>query len=873
MVLDTDGNVFTYHEPLRENSAPVLDFDERPSELTRKRGRQTSSSLSSGPMPESEVGEYLEGTTGSVSVEPLSATSTSEGTSVPLPQGDACSSLELSTSGTLAADSPSGQNLSATSQTNAGVGKMQTDSTPPEVEVSTACPPNCIVGQEDGVEPQAGVSSPKVRVDEDSVATTSSEIEVISTCTSICDETVLPSSAVPGRQFVSSVLTDHIPSQDAMHQKVVELSKLLEAREAKLVELCRTNLSLQEVNEFLHTKLEEAGLPHDFETGTLQSLTDEFTERLAIAERKLRLVARERDQLRNQVLAANVSNESAPKQAIGEQEKALRVRCSWLESSLAEKEAQLADLLREGNKMAQEQLKTNNLVKTLRAKVKTAESEKVTLSNSFGKVQSELETLKADVATRRETEAKQLESINQLNRQNLKLEKDLAAVRTQLISAEEKVESFRRAKFESDGKLAETVVALESARMALSNAKSRSEAIRDAAETHQSLRDEVSMLRTQLEELRLVGVRQKLDADQRLQQAQQEANYYREQLAESESRFESLGETATSVAKPLLRQIESLQTKLSDQAKAWEGTEQGLLVQVADLKAHLDSAEKASHEFRDRLCEAEATVVAVRGELALEREQSKRLQARLSQCSQEATSDKALLVKLRSDFESTSRQLAMTKEELNASAVCLANEREEVASLKRDLAQVKSELATAMARVAASLVTSSQSTEADTRRSSEAQLNTPSTTNSCVDCSTDNHTQHHPPPSRPPALSSGHFASSLSFLQSTLRQREGEVGQLKREIARLNETHERLLSDLSEQTAKAEQYARLAGSVEHQGDPIDGEGDLQKRYDVLLQLYGKKLEENNELKLDLIESKEAYKSQLDELLNKLNGNR
>lgn len=54
----------------------------------------------------------------------------------------------------------------------------------------------------------------------------------------------------------------------------------------------------------------------------------------------------------------------------------LRARCARLESSLTEKETQLADLLAEGNRMAQEQLKTNNLIKTLRSKVKSLEFEK-----------------------------------------------------------------------------------------------------------------------------------------------------------------------------------------------------------------------------------------------------------------------------------------------------------------------------------------------------------------------------------------------------------------------------------------------------------------------------------------------------------------
>lgn len=78
------------------------------------------------------------------------------------------------------------------------------------------------------------------------------------------------------------------------------------------------------IGAFPCRKLEEAGLPHDFNAADLQSLTDEFTERLATTERKLQAVARERDQLRAQLLTANTSTEQAVKRAYGEQEKALR---------------------------------------------------------------------------------------------------------------------------------------------------------------------------------------------------------------------------------------------------------------------------------------------------------------------------------------------------------------------------------------------------------------------------------------------------------------------------------------------------------------------------------------------------------------------
>lgn len=41
--------------------------------------------------------------------------------------------------------------------------------------------------------------------------------------------------------------------------------------------------------------------------------------------------------------------------------------------------------------------------------------------------------------------------------------------------------------------------------------------------------------------------------------------------------------------------------------------------------------------------------------------------------------------------------------------------------------------------------------------------------------------------------------------------------------------------------------------------------DLQQKYDAMLQLYGEKVEEAEELKLDLQEAREAYKTQIEEL--------
>lgn len=42
--------------------------------------------------------------------------------------------------------------------------------------------------------------------------------------------------------------------------------------------------------------------------------------------------------------------------------------------------------------------------------------------------------------------------------------------------------------------------------------------------------------------------------------------------------------------------------------------------------------------------------------------------------------------------------------------------------------------------------------------------------------------------------------------------------------------------------------------------------ELQRQYDAILQMYGEKVEETQELKLDLQEVKEMYRGQIDELL-------
>ena len=87
----------------------------------------------------------------------------------------------------------------------------------------------------------------------------------------------------------------------------------------------------------------------------------------------------------------------------------------------------------------------------------------------------------------------------------------------------------------------------------------------------------------------------------------------------------------------------------------------------------------------------------------------------------------------------------------------------------------------------------------------------------------------------------------------------GELQQLQWEMSRRDVERNALTSELSQLTARVEeQEARLkeAETVRSQFQ------DLQHKYDALLQMYGEKVEEAQELQLDLEDVKEMYKSQV-----------
>lgn len=103
------------------------------------------------------------------------------------------------------------------------------------------------------------------------------------------------------------------------------------------------------------------------------------------------------------------------------------------------------------------------------------------------------------------------------------------------------------------------------------------------------------------------------------------------------------------------------------------------------------------------------------------------------------------------------------------------------------------------------------------------------------------------------------------FLRTFVIYFTGEIQQLQWELSRRNTERDALNTELSTLTLRIEELNNKVSNVTVLNENLN---EIQTRYDALLQMYGEKMEENQELRLDLEDIKEMYKTQIDQLLKR-----
>ncbi|XP_034544158.1 TATA element modulatory factor [Notolabrus celidotus] len=649
-------------------------------------------------------------------------------------------------------------------------------------------------------------------------------------------------------------------------QKVIdELSGCLEKRESQLLAVSKDKARLEE--ECDNLKDEVVTLKE--ESSTVQSLKDEFTQRIADAERKAQLACKERDIAKKEIKGLR-------------EELSTRLNPSDTMEIIREKEEQIRGLLEEGEKLSKQQLQHSNIIKKLRVKEKDSDSRIIKQQKKIKELDEELKTLQQVLDGKEEVEKQHRENIKKLNAVVERQEKELNRVQADSEELQEKNRSIQAALDSSYKELAElhkanASKASEAEEAALSRqiqAKEQLSLTLEKAQDEARLQQEA--LADQVADLRVALQRAEQQQARKEDYLREEISELQQRLQEAETRNQELSQSVTSATRPLLRQIENLQASLGGQTASWEQLEQNISDRLVDAQAQLAVAVQKERSATEELMSIKSQLASLESQNSLLRQEKARTLAQLDgernkreKIEDESSREHVELENLRGEH---SRMMEDAKKE----KLLLTNQLE-MEKMKVEQEKKKSYLAQEALK--------EKERKAMTHSVEPPASSTPSLSRSSSISGADHAGLHTSVLSQDDALdhSLGTMTMSMSMsgtnlyeaarlsggssiienLQSQLKLREGEIAQLQLEISSLERSR----------SVMAEELVRLTNQNEEMDEKIQEIPkfkiqlkDLEQRHNTILQMYGEKAEEAEELRLDLEDVKNMYKTQIDELL-------
>ncbi|KAK3913860.1 TATA element modulatory factor [Frankliniella fusca] len=644
----------------------------------------------------------------------------------------------------------------------------------------------------------------------------------------------------------------HGSEADRLLKKLSEMSELLEARETKLLVLSRSHAELQESYQDLRSQLESAQQSRLMES---RSLNEEFTRRLSALERKFQQAIRDKDVLQKQLEHSKSEMANQLKEHVGERDETIK------------------ELREEGEKLSRQQLQQSNLIKKLRAKEKENDSTVKSLRDQVENLSGEVERLKRSLAAKEEVERSQIEAVHQLTARVKMQEGEIFAMKEQR-------DHFQRIAENAQAALDNTNKQLLDARVREEGADLRVKEATQSVEETARAELEAALSAAQQHKRQIMA---QMDS-MREQLAQAEAKYSRresellERLESAERRSEELSQQLSEATRPLLRQLQTFQASSRTQQEAWERQERLLTDNLAEAQIKLEQMSEAERAAREELLTLRSKVSTQENKLSASISASQTMQERIVQLQTElervsklSAEGKSLLENERDDLK---RQLASLDHQLSVERAAVEAEKRRCLQLQDQLRERERTLEHDKERDAdlvkreSPLVPSGHSSPTisfgrESISESVSSVAWPVFTDDAFETTSISGRNVYE------SVRLNHTTSVLEGLQSQLKLREGEVQQLQWELSRREAQRCALTAELSTLSVRAdEQESRLNSSIQLQEELSNQLSSLRTEYDALLQLYGEKLEETQELRLDLQDVKDMYKAQIDQLLKK-----
>ncbi|KAJ8318851.1 hypothetical protein KUTeg_003942 [Tegillarca granosa] len=601
--------------------------------------------------------------------------------------------------------------------------------------------------------------------------------------------------------LTTTATMDNSDVDDSMIQKLAEMSEILQARENKLVQLSHENNDLLEANSILRNQLQQSEEARESEMEDLNNLTSEFTERMAESEKKLQTVIREKEMMKKQL--QQIQEEFGKKD-------------SSVTKVLQEKDQQISELLQEGEKLSKQQLQSNNIIKKLRVKEKESDSLIASQKKKLEEQKTELEHLRKVLDSKEEMEKKQTDAINQLNAAVQKQERDMAKYKNEYEDNQERIRGLQSALDSSYKEIAE---------LNKFNAAQDSKAQEAALSVEMQVREELKLmlereqlkhkhekeaLIMQMEDLRLTMSRMEKDHSRR-------EDLLRQEISDLQvGKFVKTGDIrSTSATRPLLRQIENLQSTYTAQSTSWEKIEKNLSDRLVETQSQLANATEKERCASEKLMELTTKLTSLET-------QNAHLKQDKSQLTAELEIIKTKLEVLEDSKTNEMAQIEAVKHQMNQEMAQLKKEKMFIETQldmeKTKTDQEKKKLAIAQEQIS--------QLERESQRAVSRGTPSPISVSRAESIS-----------SEPPIFS--------SLTQNDIQQLERTRESMARELVNLSNQNEELQEKVKELPEMIEKYR-----------------ELDQKNNALLLMYGEKVEEANELRMDLEDVKDMYKTQV-----------
>ncbi|KAJ8755898.1 hypothetical protein K2173_024443 [Erythroxylum novogranatense] len=607
--------------------------------------------------------------------------------------------------------------------------------------------------------------------------------------------------------------------------KMMETALLGAARQAQaktdeIAKLMNENENLKVVIEDLKRKSSDA---------EIESLREEYHQRVATLERKVYALTKERDTLRRE-----------------------QSRKSDAAALLKEKDEIINQVMAEGEELSKKQAAQEATMRKLRAQIRELEEEKKGLTTKLQVEENKVESIKKDkMATEK------------------LLQETIESHQTKLAAQKEYYTNALTAAKEAE---------------ALAEARANNEARSELESRLREAEERETMLVQALEELRQTLSRKDQQAVSREEMLRRDIEDLQKRYQASERRCEELVSQVPDSTRPLIRQIEAMQETMARRTEAWSAVERSLNSRLQEAEAKAAAAEEREQSIHERLSQTLSRTNVLEAQISCLRAEQTQLSKSLEKERQRAAEHRQeyLAVKEEADTQEGRANLLQEeikemkrkhKEDLQESVMhreLLQQEIEREKTARLELERKARAQSTAVTDQTP-LSRSNSSFENGTlsrKLSSATSLGSMEESyflQASLDASTDSVSERRNPGE---ATISSYYRRNMtpSSFEAALRQKEGELASYMSRLVSMESIRDSLAEELVKMTAECEKLRSESTLLPGIRAELEA---LRRRHSAALELMGERDEELEELRADIVDLKEMYREQVDLLVNKI----